>query len=62
MGVQVNIWKEDFKVKYIGVKDFSNEINYKNSNLVFGRRHSKPFANCFVGHPVYLEYYNIFVL
>ena len=48
----------DFKVKYIWVKEFVNKINWKKSiisNIIYGKRHSKPFTNvsCFVGHAVY---------
>ena len=41
--------KIDFKVKYFWVTDFVNEINCKKSlifDIIYGRRHSKPFANC----------------
>ena len=37
----------DQRLRCIGVKDFSTELNCNNSNPVFGRRHFKLF-NCHV--------------
>ena len=41
----------DFKLTYIWVKDFLQEINFKMTimtNIVYGRRPSKLFTNCHV--------------
>ena len=42
--------KIDFKVKYIRLKDFFDEIKCKKFLIliVYGRRHSKLFTNCHV--------------
>ena len=41
--------KIDFKLRYIRVKEFVNEIKCNKSsisNIIYGIRHSKPFTNC----------------
>ena len=48
---QLTIEKIYFKVKYIWVKDFFNELNCEKSLIsktVYERRHSKLFTNCHV--------------